>query len=120
MSAQIAAQTPAALSHALERSGLSLREVARRAGTSHATLSAYLHGKKTPSVATLARVVGACGFALDWSLAPRVSETNKASTAEQLEAVLKLAEAYPTRKRNKQPNFPRFPAKPRFGASPEG
>ncbi len=30
--------------------GLSLRELARRAGTSHVTLSAYEHGTKSPTL----------------------------------------------------------------------
>jgi len=42
-------------------SGLSQRELARRAGTSQATLSAYEAGRKSPSLDTLARIVRAAG-----------------------------------------------------------
>ena len=41
--------------------GLSQRELARRAGTSQATLSAYEAGRKSPSLDTLARIVRAAG-----------------------------------------------------------
>lgn len=41
--------------------GLSQRELASRAGTSQATLSAYEAGRKSPSLNTLARIVRAAG-----------------------------------------------------------
>ena len=41
--------------------GISQRELARRAGTSQATLSAYEAGRKSPSLDTLARIVRAAG-----------------------------------------------------------
>ncbi len=41
--------------------GLSQRELARRAETSQATLSAYETGRKSPSLDTLARIVRAAG-----------------------------------------------------------
>lgn len=44
--------------------GLSTRELARRAQTSHATLSRYEHGKVQPSFATVVRLVRACGLEL--------------------------------------------------------
>jgi transcriptional regulator with XRE-family HTH domain len=51
--------------------GLSQRELARRAGTSQATLSAYEAGRKSPSLDTLARIVRAAGLDLRIQLAPR-------------------------------------------------
>ncbi len=99
------------LRHAIDQSGFSLREVGRRAGTSHATLSAYLHGRKTPSVATLLRVVDACNFAIDWQLRPRVRESHGLSRGEELAQVLRLAEQFPS-KPAKDPKFPRFPQHP--------
>jgi transcriptional regulator with XRE-family HTH domain len=48
-----------------EASGLSQEEMARRAGTSRPTLSAYEHGRKSPSADTLERLVAAAGFDLD-------------------------------------------------------
>jgi transcriptional regulator with XRE-family HTH domain len=44
--------------------GLSQRELARRAGTSQATLSAYEAGRKAPSLDTLARIIRAAGLDL--------------------------------------------------------
>lgn len=41
--------------------GLSQRQLAKRAGTSQATLSAYEAGRKSPSLDTLARIVRAAG-----------------------------------------------------------
>lgn len=42
-------------------SGLSQRELARRAGTSQAAIAAYEGGKRSPTLDTLARVVRAAG-----------------------------------------------------------
>lgn len=53
----------------LER-GLSQRELARRARTSQATISAYEAGEKSPSLDTLARIVRAAGLDLRIQLAP--------------------------------------------------
>jgi|SRR5271165_1767475 len=53
--------------------GLTQEELARRAGTSRPTLSAYEHGRKSPTVATFARLLSEAG----WELAaePHVSFT---------------------------------------------
>jgi transcriptional regulator with XRE-family HTH domain len=53
--------------------GLTQEELARRAGTSRPTLSAYEHGRKSPTVATFARLLAEAG----WELAaePQVSFT---------------------------------------------
>lgn len=57
--------TAADIIHAARlRAGLSTRELARRAGTSHATLSRYEHGQVQPSLATVERIVRACGLEL--------------------------------------------------------
>ena len=58
------------LTEARERAGLSKAELARRAGTSRETVSAYEHGAKSPNLATLERLVRVAGFAL--SLSPVV------------------------------------------------
>ena len=49
---------------------LSQRELARRAGTSQATLSAYEAGRKAPSLDTLARIVRAAGQDLRIQVVP--------------------------------------------------
>jgi transcriptional regulator with XRE-family HTH domain len=51
--------------------GLSQRELARRAQTSQATLSAYESGRKSPTLDTLERVVRAAGLDLRITLEPR-------------------------------------------------
>jgi transcriptional regulator with XRE-family HTH domain len=47
---------------ARSRAGLGLRELARRAGTSHATLARYERGEVDPTTGTLERIVAACGY----------------------------------------------------------
>jgi transcriptional regulator with XRE-family HTH domain len=65
------------LEHVRVDSGLTQEELARRAGTSRPTLSAYEHGRKSPTVATFARLLSRAG----WELAaqPHVSFTQQTS-----------------------------------------
>jgi len=58
-------------------SGLTQEELARRGGTSRTALSAYEHGRKSPTVATFARLLSRAG----WELAaqPRVTFTQQTS-----------------------------------------
>jgi transcriptional regulator with XRE-family HTH domain len=78
---------------------LTLRELAARAGTSHATLSAYEHAAKTPSVDTFARVLRAAGYVLDGALARRIEADPRTGLArgDELAAVLELAAQFPAR-----------------------
>ncbi|MGK0224551.1 MAG: transcriptional regulator with XRE-family HTH domain [Limisphaerales bacterium] len=73
------------------RSGLSLRELGKRAGTSHATLHAYIKGLKSPSMRTLSRILNACDFALDFSLRRRIRQNHGLARGDELVEVLKLA-----------------------------
>jgi transcriptional regulator with XRE-family HTH domain len=82
---------------ARNRAGLSLRALAERAGTSHATLSAYETGAKVPRVDTLDRIVRAAGFASDIDLAARTDGDDRRSKGDELVAVLELAEQFPAR-----------------------
>lgn len=50
--------------------GLSQAELAQRSGTSRPTLSAYEHGRKSPTLATAARIVAAPGCEL--TITPRI------------------------------------------------
>lgn len=54
--------------HLIERArtqaGLTRQELARRAGTSRPTLSAYEHGHKSPRLDTVERILGEAGFTL--------------------------------------------------------
>ena len=54
---------------ARSRSGLGLRELARRSGTSHGTLARYESGEVDPRMGTLVRIVAACGYELRIALA---------------------------------------------------
>lgn len=57
--------------------GLSQAVLARRARTSRPTLSAYEHGRKSPSLATATRILEAAGF--DLGLEPRIVFTEHLS-----------------------------------------
>lgn len=87
-----------AIREARRRSGLSLRGLARRAGTSHATLAAYESGAKVPRVDTLQRIVRAAGFALDLHLARRADGAgSREAKGRELADALELAAAFPMR-----------------------
>lgn len=103
---RVAAET---LARARRDAGLSLREVARRAGTSHPTLCAYESGRKCPSVSTYLRVLEACGYAVDFDLKPRIRWQDGIPRDEELQAVLALAEQFPA-KVPRHMNHPMFPA----------
>jgi transcriptional regulator with XRE-family HTH domain len=92
-----------ALREARRRAGLTLRELADRAETSHSTLSAYESGRKVPTVGTLERILRAAGFALDLELTPRPPDRGR-----ELAAVLELAGHFPARHADTL-EFPRFP-----------
>lgn len=80
---------------ARSRAGLSLRQLAALAATSHATIAAYEQGHKVPRVDTLARICRAAGFALDVDLDPRPAGDDLEAKRRALLDVLALADAYP-------------------------
>ena len=84
------------IKEARKRSGLSLRELAARAHTSHSAISAYETGRRIPTTATLDRIVRAAGFTLDATLHRRAHGDND-DRGTELEEVLALAEELPTR-----------------------
>jgi transcriptional regulator with XRE-family HTH domain len=92
---------------ARRRSGLTLRALAGRAGTSHSTLAAYEAGRKVPSVETLDRVVRAAGYELAIELTPNVGGIDPAARGRELAEVLELAAAFPAR-HAEMLEFPRF------------
>src|ERR1700732_2924750 len=55
--------------------GLTQDELARRAGTSRTTLSAYENGRKSPTVATFARLLADAGYEL--AAEPQVTFTRQ-------------------------------------------
>lgn len=92
-----AAYSAAVLRRARVAADLSLRELARRARTSHATLHAYEQGFKAPSVPTFLRILEAAGFAVDIEISRRVREADGIERGKELEAVLKLASQFPAK-----------------------
>lgn len=58
------------LEQARETAGLSQAALAKLAGTSRPTLSAYERGRKSPTLDTAARIVGKAGF--DLTITPRI------------------------------------------------
>jgi transcriptional regulator with XRE-family HTH domain len=54
----------ALLERARQEAGLSQDELASRAGTSRTTVSAYEHGRKSPTLATVERLLASAGFEL--------------------------------------------------------
>jgi transcriptional regulator with XRE-family HTH domain len=93
-----------------ERAGISRRELARRAGTSPATLAAYEAGRITPSVATLERIVHAAGFEVELDLLRRVEPLDRGARGRELADALEVAAQFPAR------HAPRIEY-PRFGAA---
>ncbi len=91
------------------RRGLSLRELARRAGTSHSTLSAYEGARVVPSVATLNRVLRAAGYSAGLELIPEPGGPDPEARGRELVEVLELAEEFPAR-HAPEIEYPRFEA----------
>jgi transcriptional regulator with XRE-family HTH domain len=89
------------------RAGLSLRELARRAETSHSTLVAYERGRKVPSVETFDRILRAAGFTVSLEVVPAVGGSDPAERGRELAEVLDLAERFPARHAASL-TFPRF------------
>ncbi len=98
---------------ARRRAGLTQAELAKRAGTSQATLSAYERGRKRPSIDTLARLLDGAGSRLAVRTEPRKvrepSPRDHAQTAVELLEVLALAAALPT-EHSLELRYPRLPA----------
>ena len=96
---------------ARRRAGLTLRELGRRANTSHSTLAAYEQGRKTPNVDTLDRILTACGFGVEVTLTARPADvaSDPVARGRELVEVLELAEMFPAR-------HGRTLAAPKFGA----
>jgi transcriptional regulator with XRE-family HTH domain len=90
---------PTLLRSARREAQLTLRELAERAGTSHATLSAYEHAAKTPTVDTFARVLRAAGYVLDGALTRRIEADPRTGLprGDELAAVIELAAQFPAR-----------------------
>jgi transcriptional regulator with XRE-family HTH domain len=97
---------------ARHRSGLTQAQLAARVGTSQPVISAYEHGTRDPSTATLRRLVAGTGAHLELRLAQRVSDLPTLASPEQHAAalvdVLLLADAIPVRRPPGPLRFPRL------------
>lgn len=93
-------RSDALIRRARRRAGLSQRELAERAGTSHATIAQYETGVKIPRTDTLERILQAAGFATDVALRPRPDGPPAAREAKgrELLAALELAALFPLRR----------------------
>jgi len=91
--------------------GLTQRQLASRAGTSQATISAYESRRKQPTVETLARLLAVTGARLIVARAEpgvvRPTAEQHARVARSLREVLALAAALPTRHASEL-RFPRL------------
>lgn len=95
---------------ARREAGLSLRALAERAGTSHATLSDYEHSRRVPRVDTLHRILRAAGFSSDIELERRADDlVRREAKGRELVAALELAGQFPARHEAEvtAPVFPR-------------
>lgn len=89
---------------------MSLRALAERAGTSHATLAAYEAGRAVPRVDTLDRILRAAGYATDIDTARRADATDgeRKAKGDELVQALELAAMFPAR-HSARLRFPPFP-----------
>ena len=87
------------LGEARSRSGLTVRLLARRAGTSHSAIAAYESGAKSPNSSTLARLIRACGFEVEPRLRPLDPFEDRVKRGRELVEVLDLADRFPTGRR---------------------
>jgi transcriptional regulator with XRE-family HTH domain len=99
---------------ARSRAGFTQRRLAHLAGTSQATLAAYETGRKQPSLATLSRLLAACGARLGTSAPPRTpSDAELRRAGDELAGVIALAEELPFA-RERSLRYPRLaPPEPR-------
>jgi transcriptional regulator with XRE-family HTH domain len=91
---------------AREVSGLSKRELARRAGTSPAAIVAYETGAREPTFRTLRRLLRAAGFDSEVVTRPAAARLDPRRAAERLAEVLDLADHLPQRKAARRLTFP--------------
>jgi transcriptional regulator with XRE-family HTH domain len=98
--------TATLIRRARTRSGLSLRHLAERAGTSHATIASYEAGRINPSLPTFERIVRAAGFRVVIELVPIVGDPAH-NRGDELVQALELASQFPAR-HIPELRFPKF------------
>jgi uncharacterized protein len=94
------------------RQGLTQAELARRAGTSQPVVSAYEHGRRDPTSATLRKLVEAGGERLQLAAVRPTSDLPPPANVEEhgrrLLDVLTVADAVPVRRRSPVLRAPRL------------
>jgi uncharacterized protein len=105
--------TPGELIRAVrQRQGLTQAELATRAGTSQPVVSAYEHGRRDPTVATMAKLIAAGGERLRIEAVADGPGLPAARTVDErnrrLVDVLSLADAVPPRRRSEVLSAPRL------------
>ena len=91
---------------AREKSGLSKRELARRAGTSPAAIVKYESGAMSPTVDTLNRILRVAGWEIEVQVAP-VSD-QLVERGEMMHELLGIVDLVDIRPANPTLEFPRF------------
>ncbi len=85
---------------ARRRASLTQQELAKRAATSQAAISAYESGRRSPSVDTLSRILAAAGFEVRMRLAePDTHEASRAIAESLLSSEQVLAHNEEERRR---------------------
>ena len=93
------------------RAHLSARELAQRAGTSHATLLGYEAGRIDPSTEVAERILLAAGWRARVELDPVVRTVTGRPAGEELAEVLELSEHLPQRRRGRHLDAPILPGR---------
>ena len=95
-----------------QRRGLTQAQLAARAGTSQPVVSAYEHGRRDPTIGTLAKLVEAAGEELRLDARQRIPDLPPPRDVHEhnrrLLDVLSLADAIPTRRRARVLKAPRM------------
>ncbi|MBA3743565.1 helix-turn-helix transcriptional regulator [Sporichthya sp.] len=76
-------------------SRLTLRALAEKSGTSHSTLSAYENGRKSPSLATLQRILDAAGYDLVVDVRRQPLELDPDKRGREIVELLELGQLFP-------------------------
>ena len=106
--------TTSLLREARLEAGLTQAQLAERSGTSQATLCAYERGQKSPSAATLERILAATGHRLATKRSRPVRSPGAAAlerAGRTLAEVIELAAMLPTSHGHDKP-FPGLPERP--------
>jgi len=82
---------------ARRRAGLTLRQLAALAGTSHSTLASYESGAKVPRADTMSRIFAAAGFTIEVRPSPSAAVQDGRPRGDELVEVLRLAALFPAR-----------------------